>query len=65
MYLLFGFCIRGGLEAGDVIVKLNGRPLVSTDDIQLALHGDAPLLLEIHRANNRLLFNIDPRVLVQ
>ncbi|MCI4376121.1 hypothetical protein PGIGA_G00184610 [Pangasianodon gigas] len=56
---------KGGLEAGDVIVKLNGRPLVSTDDIQLALHGDMALLLEIHRGNNSLLFNIEPRVLVQ
>ncbi|XP_026797160.3 serine protease HTRA3a [Pangasianodon hypophthalmus] len=56
---------KGGLEAGDVIVKLNGRPLVSTDDIQLALHGDMALLLEIHRGNNSFLFNIEPRVLVQ
>ncbi|MCJ8730279.1 hypothetical protein PDJAM_G00182500 [Pangasius djambal] len=56
---------KGGLEAGDVIVKLNGRPLVSTDDIQLALHGDMALLLEIHRGSNSLLFNIEPRVLVQ
>ncbi|XP_060728974.1 serine protease HTRA3a [Tachysurus vachellii] len=56
---------KGGLEAGDVIVKLNGQSLVSTEDIQLALHGDTPLLLEIFRGNNSLLFNIEPRVLVQ
>ncbi|KAI5107763.1 putative serine protease HTRA3 precursor [Silurus meridionalis] len=56
---------KGGLQAGDVIVKLNGRPLISTEDIQLALHGDMPLLLEIHRGDNNLLFNIEPRALVQ
>ncbi|TSK22530.1 Serine protease HTRA3 [Bagarius yarrelli] len=56
---------KGGLEAGDVIVKLSGRSLVSTDDIQLALHGDTPLLLEVYRGSNSLLFNIEPRVLVQ
>ncbi|KAM9432034.1 serine protease HTRA3-like isoform 2-T2 [Clarias gariepinus] len=55
---------KGGLEAGDVIVKLNGRSLVSTDDIQSALHEDTPLLLEIYRGSNSLLFNIEPQVLL-
>ncbi|XP_072533303.1 serine protease HTRA3a [Salminus brasiliensis] len=56
---------KGGLETGDVIVKLNGRPLFSTEDLQLALQEDTALLLEVHRGNDDLLFNIEPHVLMQ
>uniref|UniRef100_A0AAZ3RVX2 PDZ domain-containing protein n=1 Tax=Oncorhynchus tshawytscha TaxID=74940 RepID=A0AAZ3RVX2_ONCTS len=40
---------RGGIEAGDVILKLNGRPLRTTDELQGALLGDGPLLLEVRQ----------------
>uniref|UniRef100_A0A4W4FZH9 HtrA serine peptidase 3a n=1 Tax=Electrophorus electricus TaxID=8005 RepID=A0A4W4FZH9_ELEEL len=51
---------KSGLVTGDVIVKLNGHSLASTDDLQLALQEDTPLLLEVHRGDNDLLFNIEP-----
>uniref|UniRef100_A0A4W4FZN1 PDZ domain-containing protein n=1 Tax=Electrophorus electricus TaxID=8005 RepID=A0A4W4FZN1_ELEEL len=51
---------QNGLVTGDVIVKLNGHSLASTDDLQLALQEDTPLLLEVHRGDNDLLFNIEP-----
>ncbi|KAM4603840.1 serine protease HTRA3a [Polymixia lowei] len=51
---------KGGIEAGDVIVKLNGQPIHTTEDLQGALLGDQPLLLEVRRGNSDLLFNIEP-----
>ncbi|XP_066535202.1 serine protease HTRA3a isoform X2 [Hoplias malabaricus] len=56
---------KGGLEAGDIIVKLNGHPLSSTDELQSALQKDMPLLLEVHRGDDNLLFNIEPQVIMQ
>uniref|UniRef100_A0A667W8I4 HtrA serine peptidase 3a n=1 Tax=Myripristis murdjan TaxID=586833 RepID=A0A667W8I4_9TELE len=49
-----------GIKAGDVIVKLNGRPLHTTDELQAALLAEQPLLLEIYRGDDDLLFNIHP-----
>lgn len=58
--------IRGGLKDGDVIVKLNGRPLLSSADLQGALQGeDSSLLLEVRRDNDDLLFNVQPQVLTE
>ncbi|XP_031670907.1 serine protease HTRA3 isoform X2 [Oncorhynchus kisutch] len=56
---------RGGIEAGDVILKLNGRPLRTTDELQGALLGDGPLLLEVRRGDDELLFHIEPHVVMQ
>ncbi|XP_017565617.1 serine protease HTRA3a isoform X2 [Pygocentrus nattereri] len=56
---------KGGLQTGDIIVKLNGRPLLSSDDLQFALQEDTPLLLEVHRGNDDLLFNIEPHIIMQ
>jgi len=56
---------RGGLETGDIIVKLNGHPLVNTGELQEAIQEDTPLLLEVRRGNDDLLFNIEPRILMQ
>uniref|UniRef100_A0AAZ3S1I3 HtrA serine peptidase 3a n=1 Tax=Oncorhynchus tshawytscha TaxID=74940 RepID=A0AAZ3S1I3_ONCTS len=42
---------RGGIEAGDVILKLNGR--------------DGPLLLEVRSGDDELLFHIEPHVVMQ
>uniref|UniRef100_A0A665WFQ6 HtrA serine peptidase 3a n=1 Tax=Echeneis naucrates TaxID=173247 RepID=A0A665WFQ6_ECHNA len=47
----------------DVILKLNGRPVHTTEDIYVALQGDQPLLLEIRRGLDDLLFNIHPQVI--
>lgn len=49
---------------GDVIVKLNTRPVFSTDDVHSALTGDASLLLEILRRQNSLLFSIEPDLIM-
>ncbi|XP_041837849.1 serine protease HTRA3-like isoform X2 [Melanotaenia boesemani] len=54
----------GGIKAGDVIVKLNGQPVQTTEDIHDALQSDRPLLLEVHRGSDNLLFNIHPEQLV-
>ncbi|XP_071360343.1 serine protease HTRA3a isoform X1 [Trachinotus anak] len=54
---------KGGIKENDVIVKLNGRPVETTDDIHEALQVDLPLLLEIRRGNDDLLFNIHPQVI--
>ncbi|XDV15330.1 hypothetical protein PO909_015446 [Leuciscus waleckii] len=56
---------KGGLETGDIIVKLNGHPLVNTGELQEAIQGDMPLLLEVRRGNDDLLFNIEPHILMQ
>ncbi|CAB1327202.1 unnamed protein product [Coregonus sp. 'balchen'] len=55
----------GGIEAGDVILKVNGRPLRTTAELQGALLGDGPLLLEVGRGLDELLFNIEPHVVMQ
>ncbi|RXN08312.1 serine protease HTRA3-like isoform X2 [Labeo rohita] len=56
---------KGGLETGDIIVKLNGHPLVNTGELQEAIEEDIPLLLEVRRGNDDLLFNIEPNILMQ
>ncbi|XP_058495686.1 serine protease HTRA3-like isoform X2 [Solea solea] len=55
---------QGGIKEGDVIVKLNGQPVDTTEDIHEVLQGDQPLLLEIHRGNDDLLFHIQPQVIL-
>ncbi|XP_049428577.1 serine protease HTRA3-like isoform X1 [Epinephelus fuscoguttatus] len=55
---------RGGIKEGDVIVKVNGQPVQTTEDIHEVLQRDQPLLLEIHRGNDDLLFNIHPQVVI-
>lgn len=56
---------RGGIKDGDIIVKLNGRPLLTTADLQEALQEETTLLLEVRRDNDDLLFNIEPDVIMQ
>ncbi|XP_070837838.1 serine protease HTRA3a [Chaetodon trifascialis] len=55
---------NGGIKEGDVIVKLNGQPVRTTEDIREVLLLDQPLLLEIRRGNDDLLFNIHPQVIL-
>uniref|UniRef100_A0A3P8WB21 HtrA serine peptidase 3a n=1 Tax=Cynoglossus semilaevis TaxID=244447 RepID=A0A3P8WB21_CYNSE len=52
-----------GLQAGDVIMALNGQRVKTTQDIHEVLRGDRPLLMEIRRGSNDLLFNIQPQVI--
>ncbi|XP_016144590.1 serine protease HTRA3-like [Sinocyclocheilus grahami] len=56
---------KGGIRDGDIIVKLNGEPLMSTSDLKEALNQDTTLLLEVRRGNDDLLFNIEPDVIMQ
>ena len=56
---------RGGIRDGDIIVKLNGRPLMTTADLQGALQEETALLLEVRRDNDDLLFNIEPDIIMQ
>uniref|UniRef100_A0A7N5ZQD4 HtrA serine peptidase 3 n=1 Tax=Anabas testudineus TaxID=64144 RepID=A0A7N5ZQD4_ANATE len=56
---------KGGIKHGDIIVKLNGRPLMTTADLQGALQEETALLLEVRRNNDDLLFNIEPDVIMQ
>ncbi|KAL8175607.1 UNVERIFIED_CONTAM: Serine protease htra3 [Gekko kuhli] len=55
---------RGGIKDGDIIVKVNGHPLMTSADLQEAVMNEAPLLLEIRRGNDDLLFNIEPEVVM-
>ncbi|XP_037546365.1 serine protease HTRA3a [Nematolebias whitei] len=54
---------RGGIRAGDVILKLNGTPVLTISDVYDALQSQRPLLLEIRRGNDDLLFHIHPQQL--
>lgn len=56
---------KGGIKDGDIIVKLNGRPLMTTVDLQEALQEETALLLEVRRDNDDLLFNIEPDIIMQ
>lgn len=58
-------CFRGGIRDGDIIVKLNGEPLMSTSDLKEVLNQDTTLLLEVRRGNDDLLFNIEPDIIMQ
>ncbi|KAG9479766.1 serine protease HTRA3 [Eleutherodactylus coqui] len=53
---------RGGIRDGDIIVKVNGRPLLTSSDLHEAVMKESPLLLEVRRGNDDLLFNIEPEV---
>uniref|UniRef100_A0A8C8VL09 HtrA serine peptidase 3 n=1 Tax=Pelusios castaneus TaxID=367368 RepID=A0A8C8VL09_9SAUR len=55
---------RGGIKDGDIIVKVNGRPLKTSSDLQEAVMNESPLLLEVRRGNDDLLFNIEPEVVM-
>lgn len=55
---------RGGIKDGDIIVKLNGMPLLTTSDLKEALTEETALLLEVRRGNDDLLFNIQPDVIM-
>ncbi|KAJ8262311.1 hypothetical protein GJAV_G00165030 [Gymnothorax javanicus] len=56
---------KGGIRDGDIIVKLNGRVLLTTTDLQEALLEETSLLLEVRRGNDDLLFNIEPDIIMQ
>ncbi|KAG7497452.1 serine protease HTRA3 [Solea senegalensis] len=56
---------KGGIKDGDIIVKLNGKPLMTTADLQGALQEETALLLEVRRDNDDLLFNIEPDIIMQ
>ncbi|RXM28695.1 Serine protease HTRA3 [Acipenser ruthenus] len=56
---------KGGIKDGDIIVKLNGRPLSTTSELQEAVVNESALLLEVRRGNDDLLFNIEPDVIMQ
>uniref|UniRef100_A0A672ID78 HtrA serine peptidase 3 n=1 Tax=Salarias fasciatus TaxID=181472 RepID=A0A672ID78_SALFA len=45
---------KGGIKDGDIIVKLNGKPLSTTADLQGALQEETALLLEVRRDNDDL-----------
>lgn len=65
LLLSFASCpCRGGIQDGDIIVKVNGRPLVTSSDLQEAVMNESPLLLEVRRGNDDLLFNIEPEVVM-
>ncbi|XP_068132789.1 serine protease HTRA3-like isoform X2 [Hyperolius riggenbachi] len=53
---------KGGIQDGDIIVKVNGRPLKTSSDLQDAVIHESPLLLEVRRGNDDLLFNIESDV---
>nr|KAF6500378.1 HtrA serine peptidase 3 [Molossus molossus] len=55
---------RGGIQDGDIIVKVNGRPLADSSELQEAVLTESPLLLEVRRGNDDLLFNIAPEVVL-
>uniref|UniRef100_G1NJQ1 HtrA serine peptidase 3 n=1 Tax=Meleagris gallopavo TaxID=9103 RepID=G1NJQ1_MELGA len=55
---------RGGIQDGDIIVKVNGRPLMTSSDLQEAVMNESPLLLEVRRGNDDLLFNIEPEIVM-
>ncbi|XP_041132768.1 serine protease HTRA3 [Polyodon spathula] len=56
---------KGGIKGGDIIVKLNGRPLSTTSELLEAVVNESALLLEVRRGNDDLLFNIEPDVIMQ
>ncbi|XP_034020442.1 serine protease HTRA3 [Thalassophryne amazonica] len=56
---------KGGIKDGDIIVKLNGKPLTTTMDLQGVLQEETALLLEVRRDNDDLLFHIEPDVIMQ
>ncbi|MGH0152520.1 UNVERIFIED_CONTAM: hypothetical protein FKN15_073747 [Acipenser sinensis] len=56
---------KGGIKDGDIIVKLNGRPLSTTSELLESVINESALLLEVRRGNDDLLFNIEPDVIMQ
>ncbi|XP_066892861.1 serine protease HTRA3 isoform X2 [Kogia breviceps] len=55
---------RGGIQDGDIIVKVNGRPLADSSELQEAVLTESPLLLQVRRGNDDLLFSIVPEVVL-
>ncbi|KAJ1061036.1 hypothetical protein K5549_002323 [Capra hircus] len=55
---------RGGIQDGDIIVKVNGRPLADSSELQEAVLTESALLLEVRRGNDDLLFSIAPEVVL-
>ncbi|XP_045429916.1 serine protease HTRA3 isoform X3 [Pipistrellus kuhlii] len=55
---------RGGIQDGDIIVTVNGRPLADSSELQEAVLTESRLLLEVRRGNDDLLFSIAPEVVL-
>ncbi|XP_037386168.1 serine protease HTRA3 [Talpa occidentalis] len=55
---------RAGIQDGDVIVKVNSRPLADSSELQEAVLTESPLLLEVRRGNDDLLFSVAPEVVL-
>nr|AAK70226.1 toll-associated serine protease [Mus musculus] len=56
---------RGGIQDGDIIVKVNGRPLADSSELQEAVLNESSLLAaEVRRGNDDLLFSIIPEVVM-
>ena len=54
---------QGGLKIGDVIVEINGRPILSRQAVREALLGvtlDQPLTLTVRREGERMGLTLDP-----
>lgn len=55
---------RAGIQDGDLIVKVNGRALGDSSELQEAVLNEERLLLEVRRGNEDLLFSIAPDVVL-
>ncbi|KAG8508679.1 LOW QUALITY PROTEIN: Serine protease HTRA3, partial [Galemys pyrenaicus] len=55
---------RAGIQDGDIIVKVNSRPLADSSELQEAVLTESPLLLEVRRGNDDLLFSVAPEVVL-
>lgn len=55
---------RAGIQDGDLIVKVNGRELGDSSELQEAVLNEERLLLEVRRGNEDLLFSIAPDVVL-
>lgn len=53
---------ESGLKIGDIIVKINGIPVSSTEDVRALLDGsDTPIRLTLRRSNRELTLSVTPQ----
>lgn len=53
---------RAGLQSGDIIIKMNGKNIVSNKEVYQHVHKGETLAVEVKRGEQYLKFNIQPEV---
>ncbi len=59
---MFCVCFSGGIQAGDVIIKISGKDVDSANDVYAAVETNQDLGVTVRRGGETVLLTIKPEV---